>query len=108
MRVEGATTGSWQIYSECLDDRGVCRFDDVTQASPGSITINLARNQMEASEQTFRLLILIDVADHVTEHAIVFQPTGMTSSVDPLWVMVEDTDTPRTVSYTHLTLPTKA
>ncbi len=95
MRVEGATTGSWQIYSECLDDRGVCRFDDVTQASPGSITINLARNQMEASEQTFRLLILIDVADHVTEHAIVFQPSGMTSSVDPLWVMVEDTDTPR-------------
>ena len=95
MRVEGATTGSWQIYSECLDDSGVCRFDDVTQASPGSITINLARNQMEASEQTFRLLILIDVADHVTEHAIVFQPTGITSSFDPLWVMVEDTDTPR-------------
>lgn len=95
MRVEGAPTGGWQIYSECLDDRGVCRFDDATQASPGSVTINLARNQMEASEQTFRLLILIDVADHVTEHAIVFQPTGVTTPIDPLWVMVEDTQTPR-------------
>jgi hypothetical protein len=50
---------------------------------------------MEASEQTFRLLILIDVADHVTEHAIVFQPTGVTTPIDPLWVMVEDTQTPR-------------
>ena len=95
MRVEGAPTGGWQIYSECLDNRSVCRFDDATQASPGSITINLARNQMEASEQTFRLLILIDVADHITEHVIVFQPNGVTSSVDPLWVMVENTDTPR-------------
>jgi len=95
MRVEGAPTGGWQIYSECLDDRGVCRFDDATQASPGSVTINLARNQMEASEQTFRLVILLDVANHVSEHVIVFHPTGVTSPIDPLWVMVEDTQTPR-------------
>jgi len=50
---------------------------------------------MEASEQTFRLVILIDVAGHVTEYAIVFQPIGVTTSIDPLWVMVEDTQTPR-------------
>ena len=29
------------------------------------------------------------------EHSIVFQPTGVTTSIDPLWVMVEDTETPR-------------
>tara|TARA_B100001179_G_scaffold164557_1_gene120897 strand:- start:5683 stop:6660 length:978 start_codon:yes stop_codon:yes gene_type:complete len=50
---------------------------------------------MEATEQAFRLVILVDVANHVTEHAIVFQPTGTTTPIDPLWVMVEDTSTPR-------------
>ena len=94
MRIEGPPTGGWQIDSECLDDRGVCRFDDVTQASPGSVTINLARNQ-DGTLQAFRLVILIDIADHVTEHGIVLQPLGRTASIDPLWVMVEDTDTPR-------------
>jgi len=95
MRVEGAPDGGWQIDSECLDETGVCRFDDITQASPGSVSVSLARDQMEASEQTFRLVILIDVAGHVTEHAIVFQPIGVTTPIDPLWVMVEDTQTPR-------------
>ena len=95
MRVEGAPFGGWQIDSECMDETGVCRFDDITQASPGSVSVSLARDQMEASEQTFRLVILIDVAGHVTEHAIVFQPIGVTTSIDPLWVMVEDTQTPR-------------
>ncbi|MDP7531189.1 MAG: hypothetical protein QF591_00445, partial [Candidatus Thalassarchaeum sp.] len=95
MRVEGAPLGGWHINSECLDETGVCRFDDITQASPGSVSVSLARDQMEASEQTFRLVILIDVADHVTEYAIVFQPTGVTTPIDPLWVMVEDTQTPR-------------
>ena len=95
MRVEGAPFGGWQIDSECMDETGVCRFDDITQASPGSVSVSLARDQMEASEQTFRLVILIDVAGHVTEYAIVFQPIGVTTSIDPLWVMVEDTQTPR-------------
>ena len=95
MRVEGAPLGGWHINSECLDETGVCRFDDITQASPGSVSVSLARDQMEASEQTFRLVILIDVADHVTEYAIVFQPTGVTTPIDPLWVMIEDTQTPR-------------
>ena len=95
MRVEGAPLGGWQIDSECMDETGVCRFDDITQASPGSVSVSLARDQMEASEQTFRLVILIDVAGHVTEHAIVFQPIGVTTSIDPLWVLVEDTQTPR-------------
>ena len=95
MRVEGAPLGGWHINSECLDETGVCRFDDITQASPGSVSVSLARDQMEASEQTFRLVILIDVADHVTEYAIVFQPTGVTTPIDPLWVIIEDTQTPR-------------
>jgi hypothetical protein len=50
---------------------------------------------MEATEQAFRLVVLVDVANHVTEHAIVFQPIGTTTPIDPLWVMVEDTSTPR-------------
>ena len=95
MRIEGAPFGGWQIDSECMDEREVCRFDDITQASPGSVSVSMNRDQMEASEQTFRLVILLDVADYVTEYVIVFQPTGVTSPIDPLWVMVEDTQTPR-------------
>ena len=95
MRIEGAPFGGWQIDSECMDEREVCRFDDITQASPGSVSVSMNRNQMEASEQTFRLLILLDDADHVSEYAIVFHPTGVTSPIDPLWVMVEDTQTPK-------------
>jgi hypothetical protein len=95
MRIEGAPFGGWQIDSECMDEREVCRFDDITQASPGSVSVSMNRDQMEASEQTFRLVILLDVADHVSEYVIVFQPTGVTSPIDPLWVMVEDTQTPR-------------
>ena len=95
MRVEGAPFGDWEIDSECLDERSTCRFDDISQASPGSVSIILSKGQMEAIEQTFRLVVLVDVANHVTEHAIVFQPTGSTTPIDPLWVMVEDTRTPR-------------
>ena len=95
MRIEGAPFGGWQVDSECLDERETCRFDDITQASPGSVSISMSREQMEATEQAFRLVILVDVANHVTEHAIVFQPTGTTTPIDPLWVMVEDTSTPR-------------
>ncbi|MDE0706544.1 MAG: hypothetical protein OSB22_01985 [Candidatus Poseidoniales archaeon] len=95
MRIEGAPFGGWQIDSECMDEREVCRFDDITQASPGSVSVSMNRDQMEASAQTFRLVILLDVADHVSEYAIVFHPTGVTSPIDPLWVMVEDTQTPR-------------
>ncbi|HJM23463.1 MAG TPA: hypothetical protein QF461_03140 [Candidatus Thalassarchaeum sp.] len=95
MRIEGAPFGGWQIDSECMDEREVCRFDDITQASPSSVSISMNRNQMEASEQTFRLVILLDVANHVSEYTIVFQPTEVTSPIDPLWVLVEDTQTPR-------------
>ena len=95
MRVEGAPFGDWKIDSECFDERETCRFDDITQASPGNVSISLSREQMEATEQTFRLVVLVDVANHVTEHAIVFQPTGMTTPIDPLWVLDEDTSTPR-------------
>ena len=94
MRVEGDPLGDWQIESECLDERAVCRFDDVSQASHEEVSFNLSRT-VDASPQAFRLVILIDVDGHVDEHSIVFQPTGVTTSIDPLWVMVEDTETPR-------------
>ncbi len=94
MRVEGDPLGNWQIESECLDERAVCRFDDVSQASHEEFSFNLSRT-VDASPQAFRLVILIDVDGHVDEHSIVFQPTGVTTSIDPLWVMVEDTETPR-------------
>tara|TARA_B100000959_G_scaffold44334_1_gene44750 strand:+ start:175 stop:2562 length:2388 start_codon:yes stop_codon:yes gene_type:complete len=94
MRVEGDPLGDWQIESECLDERAVCRFDDVSQASHEEVSFNLSRT-VDASPQAFRLVILIDADGHVDEHSIVFQPTGVTTSIDPLWVMVEDTETPR-------------
>ena len=95
MRIEGATYAGWEIHSDCIDELGVCRFDDITQATPGSVQIELLRNNSEPSNLTFRLLVLIDVDGHVSEHSILFRPTDATSSVDPLWVMVEDTPTPR-------------
>ena len=95
IRLEGATDAGWQINSECLDERGVCRFDDITQASPGSVEIELSRDSTEPSNLTFRLVVLIDVENQVSEHSVLFRPTDSTSSIDPLWVMVEDTSTPR-------------
>ena len=95
IRLEGATDAGWQINSECLDERGVCRFDDITQASPGSVEIELSRDSTEPSNLTFRLVVLIDVENQVSEHSVLFRPADSTSSIDPLWVMVEDTSTPR-------------
>ena len=94
MRVEGDPVGEWRINSECLDEREVCRFDEITQASPGGISVNLSR-EVDATPHPFRLVILIDVHGHVDEHSIVFQPYGASTSIDPLWILVEDTETPR-------------
>ena len=95
IRLEGATDAGWQINSECLDERGVCRFDDITQASPGSVEIELSRDSTEPSNLTFRLVVLIDVENQVSEHSVLFRSADSTSSIDPLWVLVEDTSTPR-------------
>ncbi len=95
MRIEGATNAGWKINSECFDEREVCRFDEITQASPSAIQIELSRNSIESSNLTFRLVVLIDVEEHVSEHSILFRAADATSSVDPLWVLVEDTTTPR-------------
>ena len=95
IRLEGATDAGWQINSECLDERGVCRFDDITQASPGSVEIELSRDSNEPSNLTFRLVVLIDVENQVSEHSVLFRSADSTSSIDPLWVMKEDTSTPR-------------
>ena len=43
MRIEGATNAGWEIHSDCIDELGVCRFDDITQATPGSVQIELLR-----------------------------------------------------------------
>ena len=95
IRLEGATDAGWQINSECLDERGVCRFDDITQASPGSVEIELSRDSTEPSNLTFRLVVLIDVENQVSEHSVLFRSADSTSSIGPLWVLVEDTSTPR-------------
>ena len=94
MRVEGDPFGEWQINSECLDEREVCRFEEITQASPSGISVNLSR-EVDSTPHPFRLVILIDVHGHVDEHSIVFRPSGSTTSIDPLWILVEDTETPR-------------
>ena len=95
MRIEGANDAGWQVNSECLDERGVCRFDDITQASPDSVQIELSRDTNQTSNLTFRLLVLFDVDGHISEHSVLFRAADATSSVDPLWIMVEDTSTPR-------------
>ena len=94
MRVEGDPVGEWQINSECLDEREVCRFEEITQASPAGISVNLSR-EVDSTPHPFRLVILIDVHGHVDEHSIVFRPSDATTSIDPLWILVEDTETPR-------------
>ena len=95
MRIEGATNAGWEINSECMNEREVCRFDDITQASTSSVQIELSRNSTEPSNLTFRMVVLIDLDDHVSEHSILFRAADTTSSIDPLWILVEDTDTPR-------------
>ena len=101
MRIEGARHVDWQINSECLDERGVCRFDDITQASPSSIEIELSiasdplSSSIISESMTFRLVVLIDVDGYVSEHSVLFGSADSTSSIDPLWVLVEDTSTPR-------------
>ncbi len=95
MRIEGATNAGWEINSECMNEREVCRFDDITQASTSSVQIELSRNSTEPSNLTFRMVVLIDVDNHVSEHSILFRAADTTSSIDPLWILVEDTDTPR-------------
>ena len=94
IRVEGDPLGDWQVYSDCIDERDVCRFDEITQASTGSISVNLSRD-VDATPQPFRVVVLIDVHGHVGEHTIAFQPSEVTTSKDPLWILVEDTETPR-------------
>ena len=44
---------------------------------------------------TFRLVVLIDVENQVSEHSVLFRSADSTSSIDPLWVMKEDTSSPR-------------
>jgi len=103
MRVEGASSVDWQINSKCLDERGVCRFDDITQASQGSIEIELSivpphspeMTSVISENMTFRLVVLIDVDGHVSEHSVLFESADSTSSIAPLWELVEDTSTPR-------------
>ena len=94
VRIEGDPLGDWQIYSECFDERDVCRFDEITQASTGIISVNLSR-EIDATPQPFRVVVLIDVHGHVDEHTIVFQTLEVTTTKDPLWILVEDTETPR-------------
>ena len=114
MRIEGSSGKSYLIDSDCfghnlnqtlwpdggfaMPDRStnsVCRFDDISHSSPGSVSIDMDINGDWERWGTFSLVILVDVKNHVTQHTIVFQPTDVTSTVDPMWVMVEDTETPR-------------
>ena len=111
VRIEGPNS-FFQIDSDCFEQggsqmvhtnnslseysTGVCRFDEASRLSPGKVNITLKQESSTNLElQTFRLVILVDVANHVSEHSIVFSPSETTSTVDPLWVILEDTETPR-------------
>ena len=115
MRIEGPLQQQYQIDSDCFghspnqtlypnfivggpsnpSTSSVCRFDNISHSSTGSVSIDMDLNGDWESWRTFSLIILVDLENHVTQHTIVFQPTDVTSTVDPMWVMVEDTETPR-------------
>ena len=101
LRIEGENSQSWQISSDQFNDNGIYRFDDITQNSPGELSVtitpmNIAQNNPNLIPDTSMWLrILVDVNGHIDEHLIVLRNPDATSPIDPLWILVEDTKTPR-------------
>ncbi len=94
-RLEGQTAG-WAVESDCLVESNICRFDDVTQSSIITVNLSVVRSETtNLAPSPMILRVLIDVTNHRYEHEILLKPTSVTAPIDPMWLLVEDTNTPR-------------
>lgn len=101
LRLEGENSHAWQIASPQFNDDGFHRFDGVTQNSPATLSatitpLDIALNNPELAPDTAMWLrILVDVEGHIDEHLITLLHPATTAPIDPLWLLIEDTETPR-------------
>ncbi len=101
IRIEGEYSQSWAISSSQFNDEGIYRFDDVTQNSPGELSLTITpmdiaqNNPTLIPDASMWLRILVDVEGHIEEHLTVLRHPATTSPIDPLWLLIEDTETPR-------------
>lgn len=101
LRLEGENSQSWQISSPQFNEDGFHRFDGVTQNSPATLSAtitppDIALDNPDLSPDTAMWLrILVDVEGHIEEHLITLLHPEATAPIDPLWLLIEDTETPR-------------
>ena len=58
--------------------------------------LDIAQNNPTlVSDASMWLRILVDVEGHIEEHLTVLRNPATTSPIDPLWLLIEDTETPR-------------
>ena len=101
IRVEGENSQLWDISSSQFNENKIYRFDGVTQNSPDALSMtiipmDIAQNDTALIPNTSMWLrILVDVDGHVEEHLTVLRYLEKTSPIDPLWLLIEDTVTPR-------------
>ena len=101
IRLEGENSQLWDISSSQFNENKIYRFDEVTQNSPDELRLSIIPMDIAQDDTTLLpdasmwLRILVDVDDHVEEHLTVLRHPETTSPIDPLWLLIEDTETPR-------------
>lgn len=101
LRLEGEYAHVWEISSPQFNEFGFHRFDGVTQSSPATLSATITPIDIALNDPTLApnsamwLRILVDVEGHIDEHLITLLHPEVTSPIDPLWLLIEDTETPR-------------
>ena len=101
IRMEGEYSQLWDITSSQFNENKIYRFDGVTQNSPDELRLTIIPMDIAQDDATLLpdasmwLRILVDVDDHIEEHLTVLRHPETTSPIDPLWLLIEDTETPR-------------
>tara|TARA_B100000214_G_scaffold278842_1_gene208559 strand:+ start:19974 stop:22409 length:2436 start_codon:yes stop_codon:yes gene_type:complete len=94
-RLEGQSTG-WLIESDCFVASSTCRFDDITQSSTMFVNLSIVRDEAtNLSSSPMILRVLIDEGTLRNEHEILLKTTSVTAPIDPMWILVEDSQNPR-------------
>ena len=101
IRLEGEYSQLWDITSSQFNENKIYRFDEVTQNSPDELRLTIIPMDIAQDDTTLLpdasmwLRILVDVDDHIEEHLTVLRHPETTSPIDPLWLLIEDTEYPR-------------
>ena len=101
IRIEGENSQLWDINSSQFNENRIFRFDQVTQNSPDVLSMTITslhiaqNNPTLVPDASMWLRVLVDVEGHIEEHLMVLRNPATTSPIDPLWLLIEDTETPR-------------